>query len=74
MMQMYNPIYEAAIEGRYPIDLEVSNENGEYVARYNRHGLNVEERASSSAGAILLANTKVLEGLRDATSFDYLNG
>lgn len=69
-----NPIYEAAIEGRYVIDLDVREERGEFVARYNRHGLNVEERASSSSGAILLANTKVLEGLRDATSFDHING
>lgn len=69
-----NPIYEAAIEGRYVIDLDVSEERGEFVARYNRHGLHVEERASSSSGAILLANTKVLEGLRDATSFDHING
>lgn len=70
-----NPIYEAAVEGRYVIDLEVTQDkNGEFVARYTRHGLKVEERASSSSGAVLLANTKVLEGLRDATSFDHING
>lgn len=71
---MDNPLYEAALEGRYQIDIDVTQRGDEYVATYNRHGLNVEVVDSSPMTASNLASQKVLEQLKDLKNWDQIYG
>lgn len=71
---MDNPLYEAALEGRYVIDLDVQQDGDEYVARYDHHGLNVEVRDVSAMTASNLASQQVLDKLRSARVFDRMYG
>lgn len=69
-----NPIYEAALEGRYPIDLQIEQKDGEWHAKYERHGLKVHTHAMSQLDAVNRANQEVMEGLKSVTKWDYLHG
>lgn len=69
-----NELYEAALEGRYHIDVDIKKEGDEFVASYKRHGLNVEVRDASQMYAMQRATEEAINGLKNVTSFDRLNG
>lgn len=71
---MDNPLYEAAREGRYRIDIDVRRENNEYVARWEQHGQKVEVRDPSQMTAFNLASEQALEALKHASVFDQTYG
>lgn len=71
---MINPLYEAALEGQYVIDIDLTKEGDEYVARWNRHGTNVEVRDPSPIVAQKYAAQEALEQLKNSTVIDRLNG
>lgn len=71
---MDNPLYEAALEGRYVLDITVNKQGDEYVATWNRHGCKVEVRDVAESTASNLATQEALRQLRDVRSFDQMYG
>lgn len=58
-------IYEAAVEGRYQIDLDVKETaDGKFSASFDQFGIAVSAVEDSPMHAVNVATEKVLEALR----------